>query len=88
MGRVNGADIDDIYNTYDWTTYPFESNWQYVSIGSDNGLAANRRQAIIWTNDSMFVDAYMRSQWVNMSNQNSIRTKNSHNADLVIMLHE
>ena len=27
------------------------SNWQYGSIGSDNGLAPNRRQAIIWTND-------------------------------------
>ena len=26
------------------------SNWQYVSIGSDNGLAPFRRQAIIWTN--------------------------------------
>ena len=26
------------------------SNWQYASIGSDNGLAPNRRQAIIWTN--------------------------------------
>ena len=24
----------------------------YSSIGSDNGLAPNRRQAIIWTNDS------------------------------------
>ena len=27
------------------------SNWQYISIGLDNGLALNRRQAIIWTND-------------------------------------
>ena len=27
------------------------SNFQYFSIGSDNGLAPNRRQAIIWTND-------------------------------------
>ena len=27
-----------------------ESNWQYVSIGSDNGLAPSRRKAIIWTN--------------------------------------
>ena len=26
------------------------SNWQEVSIGSGNGLAPNRRQAIIWTN--------------------------------------
>ena len=25
-------------------------NWQYVSIGSDNGLAPSSRQAIIWTN--------------------------------------
>ena len=27
-----------------------ESNWQKNSIGSDNGLAPNRRQAITWTN--------------------------------------
>ena len=26
------------------------SNWQFSSIGSDNGLAPNRRQAVIWTN--------------------------------------
>ena len=30
------------------------SNWQYGSIGSDNGLAPNRWQAIIWSNDGMF----------------------------------
>ena len=27
------------------------SNWQYSNIGSDNGLAPARRQAIILTND-------------------------------------
>ena len=27
-----------------------KSNWQYASIGSDNGMAPNRRQAIIWDN--------------------------------------
>ena len=26
------------------------SNWQYSSIGLDNGLAPNKWQAIIWTN--------------------------------------
>ena len=26
-------------------------NWQLVSIGSCNGLAVNRRQAIAWSND-------------------------------------
>ena len=29
------------------------SNQQYTSIGLDNGLAPNRRQAIIWTNDGL-----------------------------------
>ena len=33
--------------------YSLGSNWQYDSIGSDNGLAPNRRQAIIWTNVGM-----------------------------------
>ena len=28
------------------------SNWQYASIGSDNGSVPNR-QAIIWTNDGL-----------------------------------
>ena len=27
--------------------------WQYGSIGSDNGLALNRQQAIIWSNIGM-----------------------------------
>ena len=30
--------------------YSHESDWQKASIGSGNGLAPNRRQAIIWTN--------------------------------------
>ena len=46
---------------YDFTEmYSQESNWQYSNIGSDNGLAPTRRQAIIWTNDDKFTDAYMR----------------------------
>ena len=31
----------------------FVSNWQYGSIGSDNGLAPNMQQAHIWSNVSM-----------------------------------
>ena len=38
----------------------FVSYEQYCSIGSDNGLAPARQQAIIWTNDGFFTDAYMR----------------------------
>ena len=41
------------------------SNLNYSSIGSDNGLAPTRRQAIIWTNDDKLTDAYMRhSAWI------------------------
>ena len=29
------------------------SNWHCGSIGLDNGLAENRQQAIIWTNDGL-----------------------------------
>ena len=32
----------------------------YSSIVSDNGLAPTRWQAIIWSNDGKFTDAYMR----------------------------
>ena len=39
----------------EWKWFKFhccsqESSWQQASIGSDNGLAPNRRQAITWTN--------------------------------------
>ena len=33
---------------------------QYSCIGADNGVAPNKRQAIIWTNDGYFMHAYMR----------------------------
>ena len=33
--------------------FSYGSNWQHSIIGSDNGLAPNRRQAIIWTNDGL-----------------------------------
>ena len=39
------------------------SNEQYSSTGLDNGLAPARRQAIIWTNDGLFTDAYMRHNY-------------------------
>ena len=45
------------------------SNWQYPSIGPDNGLAPIRRQAIIWTNDGLFTDAYMRHSASNELNR-------------------
>ena len=31
---------------------------QQHNIGLDNGLASNRRQAIVWTNADLFIDAY------------------------------
>ena len=35
------------------------SNWQYSSIGLDNDMELSRCQAIIWTDDVQFADAYM-----------------------------
>ena len=35
--------------------YSLGSNWHYTSIGSDSGLAPNRWQAIIWSNDDPFL---------------------------------
>ena len=35
-------------------------NREYSGIGSDNGLAPTRRQAIIWTNGDYFTDTCMR----------------------------
>ena len=31
----------------------FGYNQQYSSIGSDNGLALTKRQAIVWANDGL-----------------------------------
>ena len=42
-------DIFEFKIKFHWNMF-LESNWQYVGIGSDNGLAPSRRQAIIWTN--------------------------------------
>ena len=62
--RQNGRHFaDNIYfqvHFHEWKVLYFDSNftdicskgsnWQSPSIGLDNGLAPNRRQAIIWTN--------------------------------------
>ena len=48
---------------FDWNfteVYSQESNWQYSSIGADNGLSPIKRQAIILINDGCFTYAYMR----------------------------
>ena len=37
---------------FDWTLFA-KFQFQYARIGSDNGLAPNRRQAIIWINDGL-----------------------------------
>ena len=42
------------FHWYFTEIYSQGSNWQYISIGWDNGLAPNRRQAIIWTNGGMY----------------------------------
>ena len=36
------------------------SNYQYSTMGSDDGLAPTRRQANIWINDGYITEAYMR----------------------------
>ena len=43
----------------DWFFFSLRSSWQYAIIISNNGMAPNRGQAIIWTNDGQFTDALM-----------------------------
>ena len=38
---------------FHWNMF-MESKYQYDSIGSDDGLATNRQQAIIWTNTGFY----------------------------------
>ena len=46
---------------FHWSLFlRFELTILVQIIGSDNGLAPARRQAIVWTNDGKFTDAYMR----------------------------
>ena len=54
------------------------SNLQYSIIGSDNGLAPTRRQAIIWTKDGQFTDAYMRNS-ASMTQFTSYDSRSSEN---------
>ena len=66
--RQNGRHFaDDILSAFSWMKmfeFRLKFHWslflKYSSIGSDNGLAPTRRQAIIWTNDGEITDAYMR----------------------------
>ena len=41
------------FHWYFTEVYSQRSHWQYTNVGSDNGLAPTRRQAIIWTNDGL-----------------------------------
>ena len=45
------SDFHIFYCGAEYTLVLDGSNKQYSSIGSDNGLAPTRRQAIIWNND-------------------------------------
>ena len=51
------------------TFNPFISDWQLVSIGSGNGLAPDRRQAITWINVDR--DVHVASPGHNVSFQGS-----------------
>ena len=50
---------------FHWSLFPRVQLTISSSIGSDNGLAPARRQAIIWTNDGLFADANMRHSALN-----------------------
>ena len=49
-------------------TCSYWSNWQLTSGGSDNGLAPNRQQVIIWANDGLvgwriYASLRPRTEW-------------------------
>ena len=45
----SSMEVHKFWLRFHWSLFP-KSNYQYCSIGSNNGLAPSRRQAIIWTN--------------------------------------
>ena len=42
------------FNQYSTGVCSLGLNWKSISIGSDNGLAPNKWQTIIWANDALF----------------------------------
>ena len=59
----------------------FVPNLQYSSLGSDNGLAPSRRQAIIWTNDGFFTDTNMIYASLGL---NELRVQDSYGTHFVL----
>ena len=55
--------------------HSLENDWQWVSIGSDNGLAPKRQQAIIWANDDLIHWCIYASLGLNGLTQNRIEAK-------------
>ena len=47
------------------------SNWQQISIASDNGSAQNKHQAIIWTIDDIVYWCIYEPAWIEMSRSSS-----------------
>ena len=56
------------FDSYFIEIYSQGSNFQYASIGSDNGMMLNKQQVIIWTKGGLVywgIYASLTSQWVN-----------------------
>ena len=96
LGRHFADDILEMHFR-EWKVWSFDknftqvcswsSNWQWPNIGLDNGLAPNRRQAIIWTNAdpnhwhmyaSLWGDDLSR-RWNNFMNESLHSTKDECN---------
>ena len=69
MAAILAGDIFKCIFLNENDTIPIQISMKFVpmspidnkpAFGSGNGLAPNRRQAITWTNDGPFPDAYMR----------------------------
>ena len=43
---------------FHWSLFLYDE-LKYSSTDANNGLVSNRKQAIIWSNDGWFIDAYM-----------------------------
>ena len=52
-------DMYEYWLRFNWSLF-LKEQLLYSNFGSDNGLTPVGLQAIVWTNDSYFTDAYMR----------------------------
>ena len=75
--------MHEIHLRFHWSLLP-KFELKIFQIGSDNGLAPTRRQAIIWANEfiSLMHICVTRSQWVNPLMRCHVKLQRKHQSSI------